>query len=220
MKGLLIKDIKLMTRQKTMLIMIALIIMLFPSFEMDPGFIVTYAMILLLFMTVSTVSYDDFDNGMAFLFTLPTDRKTYVREKYVLGLAAAVTGWLLAALVNVVYIVILGEKAGGTIGDILFAAVLIFPVALLMWEVLLPMQLKFGAEKARMVIFIVAGVIAAITVVATKIAEANEAQVASLLEKGKNLGPVSIGIALFAVAIIGLLISYACSVRIMEKKEY
>ncbi len=220
MKGLLIKDLKLMTRQKSMLFMVLAIIVFFPALEMDPGFIVTYAMILLLFMTVSTVSYDDFDNGMPFLFTLPVDRKTYVLEKYVLGLSAAVIAWIGSVLINVAYIFILGENAGGSIKDILVSAALIFPVALIMWEVLLPMQLKFGAEKARIVIFVVAGVIAAMGVIVSKIAEGSSEKLNELMEMVNKLGPWQIGIAFFAVTIIGLLISCACSVRIMEKKEY
>ena len=220
MKGLLIKDLKLMTRQKSMLFMVLAIIVFFPALEMDPGFIVTYAMILLLFMTVSTVSYDDFDNGMPFIFTLPVDRKTYVLEKYVLGLSAAVIGWLGAVLINVAYIFILGEKAGGSISDMLISAAMIFPVALIMWEVLLPVQLKFGAEKARVVLFIVAGVIAALGVIVTKIAEGSSEKLNALLEMVQKLDEWQIGITIFAVTIIGLLISYACSVRIMEKKEY
>lgn len=220
MKGLLTKDFKLMTRQKTTLLMVLVIIAMFPALDMDPGFIVTYTMMILLFMSVSTISYDDFDNGMAFLFTLPVDRKTYVREKYALGLLTAVSGWLLAALVNAAYIFILSEKAGGTIADILFSGVVIFPVALIMWEVLLPLQLKFGSEKAKLVIFIVAGIAAAIGVIASKMVEKNPEQVNNLLEKVKEIGPSAVGIVFFAVAIIGLLISYACSVKIMEKKEY
>ncbi len=209
-----------MTRQKSMLFMVLAIIVFFPALEMDPGFIVTYAMILLLFMTVSTVSYDDFDNGMPFLFTLPVDRKTYVLEKYVLGLSAAVIAWLGSVLINVAYIFILGENAGGSIKDILVSAALIFPVALIMWEVLLPMQLKFGAEKARIVIFVVGGVIAAMGVIVSKIAEGSSEKLNELMEMVNKLGPWQIGIAFLAVTIIGLLISCACSVRIMEKKEY
>lgn len=33
-------------------------------------------------IAVGTLSYDETDNGLAFLMTLPVDRKTYVREKY------------------------------------------------------------------------------------------------------------------------------------------
>lgn len=220
MKGLLIKDFKLMTRQKTTLLMVLLLIVLFPAFEMNQGFIVSYTIMILLFLTVSTISYDDFDNGMAFLFTLPADRKTYVREKYVLGLLTAVAGWLLAVLVNVAYIAALGEKASGTISELLFLSFTIAPAALMMWEVLLPLQLKFGSEKARLVVFVVAGVVAVIGVLASKIVEKNPEQIGNLLEKAEEIDPSVPGIVFFAAAIIGLLISYACSVKIMEKKEY
>ncbi|MBQ8198504.1 MAG: ABC-2 transporter permease [Lachnospiraceae bacterium] len=224
MKGLLIKDFKLLTRNKSTLLIVLAIILFFPMLEMDPGFIVSYTMIILLFLTVSTISYDDFDNGMAFLFTLPIDRKTYVREKYVLGLVVAVASWILAVFINVAYMSLLANESAETIGRVLLSVLMIFPAMLLMWEVILPLQLKFGAEKARVVLFIVAGVSAAIGVITTKIAAANEEQankvVNAVAGKLVQLTPMQVGIALFAVAVAGLLISYASSVRIVEKKEY
>ncbi len=220
MKGLLIKDLKLLTRQKSTLFIVLAIILFFPMLEMDAGFIVSYTMIILLFMTVSTVSYDDYDNGMAFLFSLPVDRKTYVREKYVLGLMVAVASWLFAVLVNVAYMALMTNESVGTIGRVTLSVLMIFPVALIMWEVILPLQLKFGAEKARVVLFIVAGVIAVLGVISSKLAEGREGQMNNLVKTLEQIGPMGVGIALFAVAIAGLLISYVSSVKIVEKKEY
>ena len=220
MKGLLIKDFKLLTRQKSMLFIVLAIILFFPMLEMDAGFIVSYTMIIMLFMTVSTVSYDDYDNGMAFLFTLPVDRKTYAREKYALGLMVAVASWLFAVLINVIYMVLLTKESASVISETVLAALMIFPIALIMWEVILPLQLKFGAEKARVVLFIVAGVIAALGVISSKLAEGREGQMNNLVKTLEQIGPMGVGIALFAVAIAGLLISYVSSVKIVEKKEY
>ena len=126
MKGLLIKDWKLMTRQKTTLLMVLVIIAMFPALDMDPGFIVTYTMMILLFMTVSTISYDDFDNGMAFLFTLPIDRKTYVREKYALGLMTAAASWIFAVAINVVYMIFMAHESTNVISETVLANLLIF----------------------------------------------------------------------------------------------
>ena len=218
MKGLLIKDWKLLTRQKTTLLIMLLLLFLFPVLEMDVGFVVSYTMIIILFQTVSTVSYDDFDNGMAFLFALPIGRKTYVREKYVLGLMAAVFGWILSVVINVVFMLVMSNEDAGTIGRVVLSLVLIFPVMLLMWEILLPMQLKFGAEKARVVMFIVVGVGAAAMVIGEKVITAQQAEKLSYMMAGVT--PSQAAIALFALALAGLLIYYTSSVRIMEKKEY
>lgn len=220
MKGLLIKDWKLLTRQKSTLFIVLAIILFFPMLEMDVAFIVSYTMIILMFMTVSTITYDDFDNGMAFLFTLPVDRKTYVREKYVLGLMVAVAGWSFAVVINVAYMALMASESANVISEMVLTNLMIFPVALIMWEVILPLQLKFGAEKARVVLFIVAGVIAALGVACSKIAEGREGQMNNLVKTLEQIGPMGVGIALFAVAITGLLISYVSSVRIVEKKEY
>lgn len=218
MKGLLIKDWKLLTRQKTTLLMLLILVLLFPAMGMDAGFVVSYTMMIFLFQTVSTVSYDDFDNGMAFLFTLPIDRKTYVREKYALGLITAVFAWIISVAINLVFMIVMSEEGLGNPGSTLVPLVLIFPAMLFMWEILLPLQLKFGAEKARVVIFIVAGGVAAVMAIGEKLMTA--VQTDNIRQMLTGITPAQAAIALFLLAFAGLLISYVSSVRIMEKKEY
>ncbi len=220
MKGLLIKDWKLLTRQKSTLLIVLGMIFFFPMLGMEPGFTVSYSMIILLFLTVSTISYDDFDNGTAFLLTLPVNRKTYVDEKYVLGIITAIGSWGMSVIINVVYMLLMANESIGAVKEVFLSVLLIFPVTLIMWEAILPMQLKFGAEKARIVSFIVAGVIAAVGVIASKIAEGKEGQINRLMKMLEEIGPMWVGIVLFAVAFAGLLISYVSSVKIVEKKEY
>ena len=43
--------------------------------------------------SVSSISYDEFDNGNAFLFSLPITRTTYVVEKYCFGLILGLSAW-------------------------------------------------------------------------------------------------------------------------------
>lgn len=225
MKGLLIKDFKLLTRQKTTLIAIFVLLLFFPIMGMEPGFTVGYTMMVLLFITISTVAYDDFDNGMLFLFTLPVDRKTYVREKYVLGLMTGIGGWLLGVILNGFYFVSgIALQDQGSLAEMLLPLLLLLPVGFIMWMVMLPMQIKFGSERAKMVLFVVVGVVAVAALVVAKIAEQNEEQaniiVNRLAEILVGLSPMLVGVVLFVITVVGILISYACSVRIVEKKEF
>ena len=48
--------------------------------------------------SLSSISYDELDNGNAFLFSLPVSRGAYAAEKYVFGLILGLAGWILSVL--------------------------------------------------------------------------------------------------------------------------
>ena len=80
MKGLLIKDLRIVLKRKQQLfIFLAVCAML--AFSSDGSFVVAYAAGLTGIMGLSTYAYDEHDNGFPFLFSLPVDVGTYVREK-------------------------------------------------------------------------------------------------------------------------------------------
>ena len=82
MKGLLIKDFKLLKNQKQFFLIIGLITFMFLVTNDSPYFTITYATMMFSMFTMSTISYDEYDNGAAYLFSLPISRKGYVAEKY------------------------------------------------------------------------------------------------------------------------------------------
>jgi len=96
MKGLFVKDLKLMMLQKNFLLLILAIVIGMMIFTDDVIFPLGFLSFIVSLFTVSTISYDDFDNGNAFLFTLPITRNHYVSEKYFLGLLLGCMAWVLA----------------------------------------------------------------------------------------------------------------------------
>ena len=99
MKGLLIKDYKLMLGQKSFLGMAALMAVLYLAIYKDPTFAVVFITVMCTMFTISTLSYDEYENGMAYLFTLPISRNIYVLEKYAFALVnSIVTGVIMYAM--------------------------------------------------------------------------------------------------------------------------
>lgn len=68
MKGLLIKDFKLMMMQKNFFLSIIAIAVVLTVFVKNPSFIIGYLTFIGSVFTLSTISYDEFDNGNAFYF--------------------------------------------------------------------------------------------------------------------------------------------------------
>ena len=81
MKGLLIKDFQLMKNQGKILIAILVVIAAFGIIaDGNSSFLTAYITIFLALFTTSTISYDEYDSGYLFLFTLPVNRKICVRD--------------------------------------------------------------------------------------------------------------------------------------------
>lgn len=88
MKGLFVKDLKLMSGQKKFLALVFLLACVLLTTN-SATFVINYLTIFCSILVVSTISYDEFDNGNAFLFTLPISRKEYVRKNTYLDLVWA-----------------------------------------------------------------------------------------------------------------------------------
>lgn len=94
MKGLLIKDIKLI---KTRGIFILFVVAAYAVLQLGAGnseMSVGLTTLILSIFSITSITYDEYDNGMPFLFTLPITRREYVREKYVFGFALATITWV------------------------------------------------------------------------------------------------------------------------------
>ena len=75
MKGLMIKDAKLLKNQgKLLAVMLVVVAGIFAT-DVNAMFIVGYITIIFAMFTATTISYDEFDNCYLFLMTLPVTRK-------------------------------------------------------------------------------------------------------------------------------------------------
>lgn len=172
MKGLLIKDCQLTMLNKQMMIAMVIVVpslMIFGG-EAMMSFAVCYLCIMGCMMVVGTITYDDMDHSMSFLMTLPVSRKLYVAEKYVFGGITLTISICAAAIIMFVYRFFAGEQIWRLeemigIGSGLY-------VILLLMACMVPMQLKFGADKGRMVIMGFAAVIMLVIFGAERVTEA------------------------------------------------
>lgn len=212
MKGLLIKDLKLMAGQKQYFISMILIAALLLFSGQRIAFVLTYLTILCVFFTVSTVSYDEYNNGYAFLFTLPVSRRGYVVEKYLFGLLTGGFGWAVAMAMALVYTAgVPGAKMEGWLEGALAGPM----TAGLMLALMLPVQLKFGADKSRMVSLIFMVAFLGLTTLAAKVV-VPRLDLSRLSAVGAD-----VWIALACVAYVVLIaVSVLVSIRVVEKKQF
>ena len=153
MSGLIQKDMcLLLQRSRVLIILIGVGAIM--SFTTDGSFVIGYLAMTCAILTVGTISYDEFDNGYPFLFTLPITKKTYVTGKYVFCMLGGLIGWGISVVIVICCTLIKGgEFSVSDIWDILA----FIPVIDLIVAIMLPIQLKFGAEKSRIAIFVIGG---------------------------------------------------------------
>ena len=216
MRGLLIKDLKLLLGQKRFYSLVLGLGILFMITYENPSMGVGYITMLLTIFTLNTISYDEFDNGMSFLLTLPIHRKTYVKEKYVFSGLIAV----FAAVSSSVLAILFGTITNKTfdVGEVVATGATMVVMSLLILAVTLPLLIKFGAEKGRMAMFAAFGMVGLAVFVMVKLFSGTDVSgiMAFVLALDMKL-MVLMGVFVLIMVIFA---SYFICVRIISKKEY
>lgn len=217
MKGLLIKDLKLIMTQKLFLFIVGVIsCYLLATGKAEFGMI--YTTMILAMLVISTISFDDHDNGMSFLFTFPISRKIYVMEKYLLGIILAAVA--MAAGCGILMIVSLAKSADYTMQEWLSAGLGSLLTASALLSGSLPLQLKFGAEKGRIVTATIFICVAVAVYTIQQVAKAASIDLSAAVEPFLQADATEVAAAVSVLAIGLLAVSYVVSVAIMKKKQF
>ena len=217
MKALFIQDIRYMLTQKSFLVTILIVGIALALGQNDNYiFVIGYLGFMGMITGLMSLTMDDQSHGLAFLFSLPIDRRTYVREKYLFVVFMGIVFSLFATALCLLFRVFADYKA--PTDEILSTAVGPLAVMLLFICFMLPLQLKFGAERARLASFIAIGLFFAAVIVAGLVV--NFADALPFIQAFLSLSPVAlIGIAI-AFLIVCLRISYSASLRVMLRREF
>jgi hypothetical protein len=222
MNGLLEKDILILIKQKKLFI-IYLASALMLSFAMDSTFVVTYFTMIGSLLVLTTISYDTFDNGMPFLMSLPVDGKTYAKEKFLFALIGLFVSW--AAGVAAQFISMLLQHKAIDALDLLSMDIAFVPIFLIIISVMIPINLKYGAEKGRIVLIVICGLVVGVAFLGKKIfsdliKDTSKIEFEYWLAKISSIPKSAIIIAGFGIASVIFFLAMMISSGIMNKKEY
>lgn len=218
MKGLIIKDLKLLKVQRLFLIIMAGVSLLLLVKGNSQGFVFSYLSAMLSMLVISTISYDEENNGMGFLMTLPASRKTYVMEKYLLGIlmlaAVFVYGTAASAVIAAVQQL---DFEMAEWGSVLAASML---TSAMIQSVTIPVQLKYGSSGSRVALIAVFVCIVGVSYGIQQIMKAADVDLEAAGNVLQMLSPQAVvaGICVLAVLLMG--ISYAVSAAVMKRKQF
>lgn len=217
MKGLLVKDFKLLGLQKYSFLMIFVIGFALSFAKGNPAFILGFITFSVSMFTVTSISYDEFDNGNAFLFSLPITRKDYVIEKYLFGVIIGGGAWIFSLILA---LILNNYKGNVTNLEFFASSFLTIPFLFLLFSILLPVHLKFGREKSAVAIVAVTGLIFLVVAIAVAGSKRMGFDISNYLENLPVLELKETTALFLIIGVIIYLISMKISISIMEKKEF
>lgn len=203
MKGLLLKDTYMTVRLCRMFLLLDVVFLGVWMFGNGDLFFLTYPCLLTTMVPMTLISYDEREKWDVFAATLPYSRAQIVSCKYLIGLCLSVLILAVAAVGQ-----IFRRTPGGT-AEFLTMLPVLLSACLLAPAVLYPFVFRFGAEKGRVVYYVVIAVVCGGSVVLQNM------EVASLLGS-LSVGSLPAGV-LIASAVYA--VSWLLSIRLYEKRE-
>ena len=219
-RGLLEKDFRLLFRQGGNLFLVLAFVALFFVLTGKTGatFIAMYIPSVMAIYSGNTISYDENNHGYAYLFSLPVNRKIYVREKYSFSFIMTVCGWCLGMICAGIAVLIKPEEVFDP--EMLAMELITFFVFQAMAGIMIAIRLRFEGEKGRIVLPIVILIIFAICYAIGSFLKANLGLKESILHVIGGIGDCEIAIALIVISLLIWFASYKYSMRVMKKKEF
>lgn len=218
MKALLIKDWKLLKNQKQFFLVTLVIVGVFLFTSKNLAFVVSYATIMYTIFTISTISYDDYHNGMSFLFTLPVSRREYVVEKYSFGIltGSGAAAAVLAAAAAVSRV----REMNMTVEDLTISIMTAILVAMFFLSFTIPIQLKFGAEKGRIAMMAVSMVFFVLIMGFSALLKRTGWQAGNLFRRVEEASAELVACVIGAGCAAMLLISALISLQVLKQREF
>ena len=215
MKGLLLKDLAILKCQKRFYGIMILFCVLYSYILEDSSFAIGYVVLMCSIMTLNSLAYDEHDNGNAFLFTMPFTRAEYVKAKYVFGILS-IAG---CAILSVAICFIMGLVKMRTMGtEVIIAAFITSLIGIIFMSLNLPVHIKFGAEKGKVVVVVFGfGMFVLLTFI-SKMEIAGD--VIGILPWIESLTAQEVSIGVSVLAVIVTAVSMRVAIKEMEKKEF
>lgn len=216
MRGLWVKDLLLLQKQlKTFLIF-----MVIAAFN---AYTIKSVPVIFIFMTfffvttaASTIFYDQENHGFLYLFTLPTRKKDYVIQKQLLILASSLVAVVLS-LVLIFLMMQFDPELQASAQSLLYTALSGFFFGYLYGAIITPLYLRYGTEKARMLLFAIMGVFALVGILIQKTGALEGIMDSSFIASVEAFNSLQITGLILALTGAVMVLSTVVSRRFIEK---
>lgn len=162
MKGLLLKDLYMSASYCRSYLLLVLVFLAVSFFGDDSLFFIVYPTLIASIIPVTLISYDERDSWAQCSGTLPYSRGQLVSVKYLMGLLFGCVSLVLSLIASVVRMQLRGSFS---LEELCFLAVALLVLGVLSPALLLPFIFKFGAEKGRILFYVMASLLCVVSIV-------------------------------------------------------
>lgn len=207
MKGLILKDFYSLRQQGKIYFLLLAFYIFYSSVTRNISMMSGMVALICALTPITTIAYDENCKWDRYALSMPISRKTIVLSKYVFGILLELGSMVIVALLSAGIVTYTKEM---DIKDALNVMLVVNGIGVLFLSVILPSLLKFGVQKARLIMFIL---IVIPTVIAYFYEKLNfSVPSPETLKILAYLSPVFL--------LIIVLLSIVISIRIYEKKEF
>ncbi len=203
MKGLLKKDLYMILKYGRTLLVMSVLFLGMSVVAEENFFFIVYPVLLGGVLPVTLLSYDERFGWNRYCDALPITRRQVVDERYLMSLLSFLALYVLTLLVQAL---VLLPKGRGE--DLLELAGLLPCLGLVAPALMLPITLRWGVEKGRILYYFIIGVIVAAGLVFSS----------DFIGPGKAIGRWGTA-AVLLVSVVFFAASWLLSVKLYEKRE-
>lgn len=158
MKSLILKDLyNIGHNLRSMLLILVFFAFLFLAGQKSISSYLPVTSLLCAMMTVTTFSFDEMSSWTKYALILPVTRRTVVASKFavlIIFSAAGTIFGLVCTLIFGIFLPSLNLYGSDALPVLSLTACLSFSLAVFMGSLSLPLLFRFGAEKARLLLFV------------------------------------------------------------------
>lgn len=152
MKGLLLKELYVSVKQFKSLLFIVIIFSFISLLSDNISFITIYPSLISGMLPINLLSFDEKDKWCMYSAALPITKAQYVSAKYITGLIFNISVLILNVTVQTIRMV---WFASFSFDDFMFLCACNVALSFISQALILPLALKFGSEKGRIIYTIV-----------------------------------------------------------------
>ena len=218
MKALILKDI-FYTKKQLKIFSLMILVAIFNTILRKETFLaMSYMIVIVSSIAITSISYDEIDNGYPALLSLPITKKEYVQSKF---LGVSITGLLLLFIMGITTLFAhLNMDSAFKIQAWIFELVIVFVIFHIMVSASIPVMFKVGLENIRVASYITYALLFGLGFAMYKLLESS-----IFIDFKELLLLISDNMGIFILIILGAtliiyFISYRISIKIFQNKEF
>lgn len=217
MTAILFKDLLTLKQKiKSILLFLGIAVLYLYMFRI-PALIFVLTCIFLLTNVTNLISFDKENNGLDFALALPTTRKQYVLEKYLLAMGTMVAGILFATLAT--YLFSLMGNINFALVDLSYGALAAILTCSIYCALTLPLTIKFTPQELRPIMITVVIVLVIVFNGGMMMFWRSNGPLQSVFAGIASLPLPVLALLALGISLILLFISYLFSMKVLNNKR-